>query len=922
MRCRQSLWQSRMSLYRFTCFLILIAISASDLVAQIHWTEVTNKPVMEYAGPGEWDAAVILQPSVIKDADTLKMWYSGRDSITTYGTMHFGYAWSLDGIEWTRYHNNPVFSASLPWEGKDIACCAVLKDEDTLRMWYINGASDRIGYATSTDGIHWDKYPEPVLHLGPQGDWDSHFIVPQTVIKTDSIFRMWYWAGPEKRSYSTHHIGLAISRDGITWKKYDNPLTEGSPFSASDPVLKAADYPAWDQIRAYAPAVLATEDGYEMFYAGRGEREFYAQLVGHATSQDGISWTKNPKNPVIDKQPAWGEGITNGTVLHFDGRYHLWFSGFELAGRATVGYMVSPPWWHTTWAYILFAISGGLALLGLISGTWRMAAARARVRTELRMKRFEAEKLKEIDELKSRFFANISHEFRTPLTLILGPLERMVAKVKDSGVNQDLKTAQQNAHRLLRLINQLLDLSKMETGSMRLEVCQVEMGALIKQYVETFQSLADSKGITLKFESIEEGILAFVDRDKLQKIVFNLVSNALKFTPEGGRVMVSLATEPEHVVIGVSDTGMGIPPDQLEKVFNRFYQVDGTHTREQEGTGIGLALTKELVELHHGEITVSSEPGRGSRFIVRLPLGKDHLSEDEIVEHPIAAETVESALSTVEADQGIIPEPAAEKEVIPAPDKDTPMVLIVEDNAEMRRYIRGDLEKTYRIVEAGDGNEGLEQAQEKVPDLIISDVMMPGLDGNQLCEKLKTDERTSHIPVILLTAKAGMEDKVEGLETGADDYITKPFDVRELRVRIRNLIEQRRLLREKFGQKTILHPRDITVTSIDERFLQRALDVVEMHMSDEGFNVEGFSKAVGMSRANLHRKLRALTNHSASEFIRTLRLTRAAQLLKQNFGSVSEVAFEAGFSNPTYFSECFRKQFGIPPSKYASSRTS
>lgn len=367
-----------------------------------------------------------------------------------------------------------------------------------------------------------------------------------------------------------------------------------------------------------------------------------------------------------------------------------------------------------------------------------------------------------------------------------------------------------------------------------------------------------------------------------------------------------------YIQISVSDTGIGIPPDRLDKIFDRFYQIDDSYTREHEGSGIGLALTKELVELHHGKITVQSELNKGTTFVVYLPLGKEHLKPEEFVaEMPV--EEIKPEISPVE----IIEEIESDEKIKEVPRrKAIPIVLIVEDNRDMRSYLKDCLAGDYRIIEAVDGEEGLKTATDKIPDLIISDVMMPKMDGFQLCQRLKTDERTSHIPVILLTARAAAADKIGGLEFGADDYIIKPFDTKELLVRAKNLIQQRRLLRKKFSQQTAFVPDEIATTPIDVSFLQKAKDLIEGHLADEDFSVELLAKNIGMSRSQLHRKLRALTDHSTSEFIRTLRLQRAAHLLQQQRFTVAEVAFEVGFNNPSYFAACFRKQFGKLPSEY------
>lgn len=589
----------------------------------------------------------------------------------------------------------------------------------------------------------------------------------------------------------------------------------------------------------------------------------------------------------------------------------------------SVRIVITPPWWRTGWAYAGYAILFAIALYGLRQFEFN----RARLRNELKMRKFEAQKLHEVDQMKSSFFTNISHEFRTPLTLILGPIEKMLTRTTDDASRQELRMVRRNARRLQRLINLLLDLSKLEANHMPLRAKPTNIVSLLKDIVMSFASLAERKRISLTFNASEQPVMAYVDRDKVEKIISNLLSNAFKFTAEGGKISVDVSVcqdgpRGDHkgspagfAEIAVKDTGKGIPPERLEKVFDRFYQVDDAYTREQEGTGIGLALTKELVELHHGEIHVDSEVERGTTFVVRLPLGKDHLGPEQVLEDiPAEPESAPSEHATSEEifedkKEGVCKPEASKKEPLPR-------LLIVEDNRDVRVYMRGCLERDYAIVEAKDGEAGLRTGIAKIPELVISDVMMPKMDGFELCRKLKADERTSHIPVILLTARASRESKVEGLETGADDYIIKPFDARELQVRVKNLVEQRRKLRERFQRELILQPGDVTVPSADTKFLKRALTIVEEHMADFEFNVETFAHKVAMSRMQLHRKLHSLTGLSASRFIRTMRLKRAAQLLKQRSGNIAEIVYEVGFNNIPYFNKCFREQFGLSPSEF------
>jgi signal transduction histidine kinase/ligand-binding sensor domain-containing protein/DNA-binding response OmpR family regulator len=575
----------------------------------------------------------------------------------------------------------------------------------------------------------------------------------------------------------------------------------------------------------------------------------------------------------------------------------------------SISIIITPPWWATTWAYLFYI----LFIAGLIYLVWKAQLRRIKIKNEFEMSKFEAQKLHEVDELKSRFFTNISHEFRTPLTLILGPVKQAIEKIKDEKTKDDLSIAHKNANKLLGLVNQLLDISKLESGNMKLRTNPINYIPLLKALTLSFASYAERKRIILKFNATEDEVIVYLDKDKIEKIITNILSNAFKFTPEGGRIIVNLSKDDKYVNTIISDTGIGIPKEKISKIFDRFYQVDGSHTREQEGTGIGLALTKELVELHKGKIEVESEESKGTTFTVRIPLGKEHLKPEEICEteqvydkekeRPVYYEEIES-----KSDHRVGIE-FFENESLP-------LLLIVEDNSDVRNYIKDNLKKDYRILEAVDGEDGWNKSIEQIPDLIVSDVMMPKMDGFKLCEKLKTDERTSHIPVILLTAKAAKEDKLEGYETGADEYIMKPFEPDELRARIKNLIEQRKRLHEHFQKKGIFELNQAKITSVDKKFLKKAFDLIHQKISDSSFNVEAFAENIGISRSVLHKKIVSLAGEPPVEFIRRIRLNKSLELIERKFGNLSEIALEVGFNNPAYFSECFKKQFGITPTQY------
>jgi signal transduction histidine kinase/DNA-binding response OmpR family regulator len=540
------------------------------------------------------------------------------------------------------------------------------------------------------------------------------------------------------------------------------------------------------------------------------------------------------------------------------------------------------------------------------------AAELQRAYQELQASIRTSHQLQELDELKTKFFTNISHELRTPLTLIISPLEQLLSEARQrsaAAVPPEYALMLRNARRLLQLINQLLDIARLEAGQTRLAAAPVDIVRAVRTNVLSFDSLAASHDVDLRFESELSELEVYLDLDQFDKILYNLLGNALKFTPAGGQVVASVENQAGRAILRVRDTGVGIPAEHLPLIFDRFHQVDDSRTRRHEGSGIGLALVKELVALHHGHIRASSVLGEGTTFVVELPLGKAHLQPDELSVTPPAA-----VLSPAPHLQpaGAPPLPLA------STDEARPLVLVVEDNPEMRAYIHSCLAADFRVHTAEDGEQGLARSIELVPDLVVSDLMMPKMDGLELCQRLREDERTSHIPVVLLTARAGDEARLTSFGLGADEYLTKPFRPEELRVRIHNLISQRQLLRQRFSRAVTLQPRDISITSADEVFLNRAMAVVEERMADTEFSVEQFADDMAMSRVQLHRKLKALTDQSTSEFVRTIRLRRAATLLLAQAGNVAEVAEQVGFGNLSYFSKCFREQYQQSPSEYAA----
>ncbi len=573
--------------------------------------------------------------------------------------------------------------------------------------------------------------------------------------------------------------------------------------------------------------------------------------------------------------------------------------------------VITPPWWGTWWAYVIYAF----AFFAILYRIRQYEMKRIKLKNQLKMEIVETDTLRKMDQMKSQFFANISHEFRTPLTLVLGQVESVMSSDIDIKEKTKLQIANKNARRLLTLINQLLDLSKLEAGSMELHTGTYNMVSFLKSLFYSFESLAESKNIRLQFESDHNNIAVLFDPDKFEIIIYNLLSNAFKFVGEKGEIKLILKqTKDEKLVINIIDSGIGIPQDKLPHIFDRFYQVDSSVTREHEGTGIGLALTRELVELHKGTIEVSSIEGQGSRFSISLPIAKQG-----------SMDTVQNESSTLpdsvagQTDE-ITPHSTRKESWTETGDSSRPIILVVEDNTDVRAYIREQLETTYMVLEAENGAVGVELAHKTVPDLIVSDVMMPLMDGYTFCKHIRADELTSHIPIIMLTAKAGLDDKIEGLEKGVDAYITKPFNAKELRARVSNLLAQREQLRKRFSKAGVIRPSEVTAVSVDQAFLEKTIKMIEHHFDNPQFSNEMLAETMHMSASQLNRKLNALLGQPAGQLIRSMRLQRAADLLEQKAGTIAEVCYQMGFSDQAYFSRAFKKQFGCSPSEYKSEK--
>ena len=534
----------------------------------------------------------------------------------------------------------------------------------------------------------------------------------------------------------------------------------------------------------------------------------------------------------------------------------------------------------------------------------------------------------EADQKKLSFFTNISHELKTPLTLILGPTEKLIAGNTNNQNSGLLSIIRRNTLHLHNLINQLLDIRKLDTGNIKLRVAEGDIAGYCKGIYSTFCHIAEENNITYSFHTSEETIIGWFDRDILEKALNNLLSNAFKYTPQGGTICLTLSAifkpehEPAQVEIVVRDNGKGIPDDQVQYVFDRYYQVENTNTGFNTGTGIGLAYTKELIGLHKGSLRLESKLNHGSTFTLRLPIDETcYLPGEKSGGNGAQEENGSTDVRQKYLEEIIAMESAETQAEVPysgKADEESKIMLIVEDNSDLRTFLKSIFADEYMIYEAAEGNTGRRIANELIPDVIISDIMMPGMDGLELTRMLKSNIHTNHIPILILTAKTGDEHEMEGLKTGADDYLTKPFNAEILSMRVNRLVESKKKLREYFTREFLLNPKEVKLASPEDEFLKKAVKVVENNIANPNLNVEMLMEALCVSRMQLHRKLKALTNYSANVFIRNIKLKRAAQLLRQKSLNITEVLYESGFNSPSYFSSCFKEMYGCVPKEYSS----
>ncbi len=591
------------------------------------------------------------------------------------------------------------------------------------------------------------------------------------------------------------------------------------------------------------------------------------------------------------------------------GNYTLTVKGSNNDGlwtqeASTLQIKILPPFYRTWWAYLFYFCAFAAISFVFV----RYLLIRAVLKKE-----------KEVNEHKLEFFTNISHEIRTPLTLIVGPLDKLIENAKDDpALNRDLQPIKDNAHRLMNLVTELLDFRKAESGKMTLHVSPGNVVKFCREIFLAFQNMAISKNIDYGFETSQPEIELYFDKVQMEKVLFNLLSNAFKFTPANGKISLKISQENQLIKIQVSDNGKGIPLENQDSLFTNFYQANATTTI---GTGLGLSLSKSIVELHHGQITFESSPKNdnafgATTFTVSLKNGNAHFNQDDFIpdyvyyDHALNynIEAVPDKLSLA-GENLQEPHPAVHKNY---------SILLVEDNEDVRAFVKNALSQTYTIYECENGEKGLELALEIIPDLIISDVMMPVMDGLELCRKLKTDERTSHIPVVLLTARSAYVHQINGFEHGADAYIMKPFNLKILELNVQNLLSARETIKQKFAQVIRLEPKNMVINTTEQNFLSKIIQVIEDRIADPDFDVPALSLEIGMSQPVLYKKIRALTDLSVNDFIKSIRIKRAAQLLKQGAGNISEIAYSVGFNDRKYFSSEFKKHFGKTPTEFTS----
>ncbi|TWO34614.1 response regulator [Seonamhaeicola sediminis] len=612
------------------------------------------------------------------------------------------------------------------------------------------------------------------------------------------------------------------------------------------------------------------------------------------TTSNTASYTiQNPGTYVFEVAGANNDGVWNET-------------------SSKLNIYVAPAPWRTWWAFTIY----GLLILTALFFLYSILKSKTKLKHELELEHIETERAKEINQTKLEFFTNISHEFRTPLALILGPLNQIIEGYRGSSkMYKKLLVIENSANHLLQLINRLMDFRKFENKLFNLEAAEGNIVKFLREIYLSFTEYAKKDGYDFSFSCDDEEILVYYDRNKLERVFYNLISNAFRYTPKGGKIAISIRKTENNLMVDVEDNGVGIAQEYRDKIFERFFEVavnnkpDGNYNK---GTGIGLSIAKNIVELHKGDIKVkSNKNNKGSIFSVSLPLGREHLSDGEIIENFKFSDDVSQYVKQLEESNIAVQD---DIDITVETVKQT--ILLVEDNKPLRKFIKDLLKQNYNIIEAENGKLGFEKAKKESPDLIVSDVIMPEMTGTELCTAVKQELKTSHIPIILLTSRTSLIYKLNGLESGADDYISKPFDVKEFKLRIKNVLQTREKLKEKFAANEGPLPDEVLVSSFDEKLYKKALRIVKENIENEQFDIASFCSELGVSRTMLFTKIKAWSNFTPNEFILHFRMKRAAQLLENGKLNVSQISYKVGFKDPKYFSKSFQKKFGETPSQY------
>lgn len=812
------------------------------------------------------------------------LWMAGYEGLFRFdGTRFYTYD-KEQGLEDPRVFDVGTDTSGNAWASADFGLYRV--SADTSGEF---GETPRIEAFHYLDGLRSETQRTEGLSITPENElWLSNsYGICQ--LEIDGIDRS------RSITPSVYLNALTINESALTFTE-DTILVLGGKL---DPWgIRHGDIPFFtDQPTTISVPYLANHFTFNFIafdWAAPHKIHYQYRLLGAETE-----WSAPGNENIMDYR-----GLRHGTYT-FEARAAsrdgLW--GIPLSYTFTI----RPPWWLSWWAKFLY----GLATIALLYLAFVLIRRRFYLRAALAQKQTEANRLKELDTFKSRLFTNLTHEFRTPLTVILGMTRQLRGNPEEALLASRL--IERNGESMLRLVNQLLDLSKLENNAFKLNLKQGDIIPFLRFLTHSFSSYAEEANITLQFSAVQDHLVMDFDEEQVQQILSNLISNAVKFTPTQGAVAVKVFRSENDLKIEVSDTGIGIAHEEQDNIFNRFYQVDGTTTRKGEGTGIGLAHTQELVHLMEGSISLESKLGHGSVFTVALPIHTDALAAE--IDFTAANRPAWLPISREKSTSTLHQAPVANTE-------EQPLLLIVEDNVDVVTYLKTCLEPAYRVAVALNGRIGVDRALELIPDIIISDVMMPEMDGLQLCNALKNDERTSHVPIILLTAKADIQSKLAGLKRGADAYLSKPFDREELLIRLDRLMERQRRMAAYFSDSNSAEDVDPALVPeeilIEDAFVRKLRGLVEEHYQDEQFSLPQLCELVNMSRSQLFRKLKALANISPSAFIRNHRLDAAKRLLQMGDLTIAEVAYAVGFKEPAHFTKVFRDAVGETPSFYAA----